>query len=155
MTERMPRSSRYPRGMVSILFLFLISVPLFAGEKSYQFGESIVKTDPESLPDGLPTGFLFPGSTIRLSGFSHGSGYVVQAQGAVYLETKSDLRTVDDFYESFITESAWKVIQSKKSEDLSFIMAESPFRKVVTIIITGQSNVSIRIYFRKSGGNDA
>ena len=144
---------RASRNLLILLVLSFTVSGVSAGER-FRFGETTVKTSPGEMPDGIPPSFRYPGSTLELSGVSSATGYVVSAQGAVAMDTADDRRTVEFYYLDVLNQSGWTIIQSQRKEDRVLIMAESPFRKLVTLILTGDGQTRIRVYFKKSGGSD-
>ncbi len=125
-------------------------------EQSYTFNDIELKSSPQTLPDEVPALFLYPGASPVFSGTLEGGGFMLFTEGAVVLSTEADLQGVESYYLKELNRNGWSIIQSNRKEGEVLIMAESPFQKLITIILRqGDSGKKpptlIKIYFKRSG----
>ena len=117
-------------------------------------GDVTVIENPERAPRELKDYFYYPRAHMILSSVYMAGSFLSTPEGAVIYETEDTPETVVKHYTGVIKDQNWTVIQTVDSPEEKMIMAESRFRKIVTIIVRGKGGASspsqIKIYFKRS-----
>lgn len=120
------------------------------GEYTLKLRNFVLTRHPASLPVELPDFFQYTnGSAIYTAVFDAGR-YNMTPEGALIYTTDDTADTVEKYYQEAIQKNGWKVIQSLHSPGEILVMAESPFSRLVTVIIRGDKPAQIKIYFKRS-----
>lgn len=115
-------------------------------------GDVIVHSHIQQIPDAFPENAIYPGAKIRHAALFTNQERWAQPQSMASFESPSTMSEIEDFYRKFLKDQDWKIIQSRKESDSILLMAESDYRKLMTVIIrTGDPFTTIRIYFKRSG----
>lgn len=136
--------------LISFIALFLFSCN-DNGEKTLRTGAFEIRENPASAPRELPTLFVYKGSTPKLAVLRDPGSYFSSPEGMTLFHTKDSVEVVSEFYRKNVEKEGWSIIQSQSSPDSSFIMAESPYQKLVTVIVRQGDPTEIKIYVKQSG----
>ena len=112
-----------------------------------------ISENPMKIPRELPEIFFYPGVDILKSGVYRSERFISAAEGVVIFQSDDPIFKIARFYNYEIKRSGWKIIQSLTNLNEHLLMVESPgirYRRLVTIIMRGNSPTIIKIYFRKS-----
>ena len=134
-------------------FCFLASCGVPVGQREYRFKNFAVFERANALPAEIPDFFRYPEAKIEYSAVFDSGRFNVQPEGAAVYSTGDSNEEVRDFYLKNIASNGWKIIQSVNNPGESLLMAESPFSKIVTIIIRGTAPSQVRIFFKGSGSD--
>lgn len=115
-------------------------------------GDVEVESNPDKLTNAFPEKTIFPGARVKYSALFRTQEFWAQPQSMASLESPSTIGEIEQYYRDYIDNENWKIIQSRKEPNSILIMAESDYRKLMTVIIRqGDPLTSIRIYFKRSG----
>ena len=114
-------------------------------QETLQFGNFTLIENPEEFPEGLPELFRYPRATMSLIGMYDAGNFLTAQEGVVLFETTDTRDAVESYYTGAFRKRGWKVIQSVNKPGERLIMAESPFQKLVTVILRGNT---IKLYFK-------
>lgn len=117
--------------------------------KYYNFGEFHLFERPDNLADDYPSLFTYKNSRIIQAG--HFGELSYNRQGVVVMQTQDDRATVFKYYNKVFSIRKWQIIQSTFLKNSAVIMAESPSRKLITIIIRNENPATIKLYFKQTG----
>lgn len=140
-----------PRFFAYALMFFLAPASVFAQPGALHLNDADLSFHGDSFPDSLPLLFFYPESRIVIEGSSRNRSFFGGKEGAVLLNTEDPAEKVSEYYNQSLAADGWRIIQSKKIEGRILLMAESPFRKIVTVIISRQKPTEIKIYYKNSG----
>ena len=94
---------------------------------------------------------IYPGSQIQLTGVFKSDAALTAPEGASYLHTEDPIEKVEESYYKVFMYNGWNIIQSHKKPGEALIMAESPFGKLLTVILRGNKGTDIKIYVKRLG----
>jgi len=107
----------------------------------------------DSLPDAFPAFSNYSGASIPILGTYKTESNLSTPEGAAFLHAADSLQTVQDYYYRSFSENGWNIIQSHTKESEALIMAESPFGKLITVIMRSNAGTDIKIYVKRLGGD--
>lgn len=141
----------------SILLLGLLLLPALFSCKGSDQGESLhvngvlLRTKPGTMPEQVPADFRYPGSEPTMSGSVEDESFFAPSEGVILFQSKDSVEKIEGYYQNVIQKYGWNIIQSRRDKGEALLMSESPFRKLVTVIIRSGDPTMIRIYYRRSG----
>lgn len=103
-----------------------------------------------NLPTEVPEAFLVPNATVRINGAFQASSFLASPESATVLETDLPAAEVIAFYNRAFAKERWHVIQSLDRGGEYLLMAESEYRKLVTVIVRSSAQTQVKIYSRRS-----
>ncbi|MDH5655118.1 MAG: hypothetical protein OEZ34_04385, partial [Spirochaetia bacterium] len=106
-----------------------------------------------SLPDTFPAFAYYKGSHNLLTGLFRSEKALATPEGAAFLQSDDSINEVEEYYNRSFRENGWSVIQSHRSETEILLMAESPFGKLITVILRAGPKTDIKVYVKRLGGD--
>ncbi len=139
------------RFFTGFLLLTTVFSSLSAQSGVIQAGGSRIERNPASLPEELQEWLLIPGASIHTTGTVTGSSFMTPGEGLAVLRSETEPSEILKYYNEEFRKNRWTVLQSGQSEGKTLIMAESPYKRLVTVIITSDRPSFIKIYYKRSG----
>jgi hypothetical protein len=140
------------RSKFLILIFFFLPVLVFAQEPvQLKAGGSTIIRHAKIFPAELQEWLNYPSSEIYLTGQVDGNTFLTPTEGVVVLQTKDTAEAVISYYETVFKKNKWSVIQTNRNDHKTLIMAESTYKRLVTLIITDNQSVIIKLYYKRSG----
>ena len=137
------------RGLiVSFIALCLLGQACTAVDQDLHihFGDTSLYTRPRKLPDDLPQNFLYKKEPVLMAG-NYGSGrYGFNRQGIMIQQSQDSIDDILQYYQKLFAREDWQIIQSVQNSTVHMLMAESPSRRLVTVVLRGEAPVQIKIY---------
>jgi hypothetical protein len=142
------------RSVLIAFFLVALAISCRGSEQeTFALKNAVISTGQKELPESYPAFTRYPGSQILISGIYTDTSLFEDPEGAAVLKTADDSERVGRYYATSFEKSGWNVIQSHRQGEEILIMAESPFRRLVTVVLRGSGPTLIRLYTKRPGGN--
>ncbi len=144
----------YPNRTI-LLLVYLAAAGLTACDpgteaRELKVGEVTVTENPARPPKELIEHFHYPRGRLVLSSVYMAGSFLATPEGALFYETDEPSEQVIQYYAEKIKEQDWTVIQTIDRPAEKLIMAESRFRKIVTVVARGAGPTQIKVYFKRS-----
>jgi len=137
---------------VNLLLLLVSALPLAcvqdSKEKTIRIEETTLVTEPGSLPASFPEFARYPSGTIRITGSCCSS-----SEGAALIHTDDATDKIERYYLTAFQKYGWNIIQSYKKKGELLIMAESPLKPLLTVIVRDENPAQIRLLATPKTGN--
>jgi len=143
--------------IVPFLFPLLFSGFVFscggdaAGEgRTLQFNGFTLEQSPERFPDLIPVSFRYPDARIQKAAVYDRDPFLSSTQGAAVFQTADSPEEVAEFYREAFERNGWQLIQTHSAEGERLLMAESPSRRLFTVIVRGASPATVKTYIKQA-----
>lgn len=127
--------------------------PTDGSPRELKVGDVTLVENPDRVPRELKDYFQYPRGRLVLSGVYMAGSFLSTPEGALVYETDDPPEKIIEHYEEVIGKENWNVIQTLTQPEERMIMAESRFRKIVTIIVRAEqagAPTRIKVYFKRS-----
>ncbi len=139
-----------PEAALALLALVALSLSCGRAPRTLEFDGFTIFTNPEEAPALVPSGFLYPGARVVQSAVYERDPYLSNSEGMVLLETDDPADKLLGYYAEAFRKNGWQIIQSHLKPGEYQLIAESPSRRLATIILRGESPVQIKLYLRQA-----
>lgn len=136
--------------LVLAAWLAVACQPAEGETRELKVGDVTMTQNPLKPPRELKEYFHYPNGKLTFSTVYMAGSFLSTPEGALLYTTEDTPDQVIAHYTDVIEENEWTVIQTVNREDERLIMAESRFRKIVTVIVRGQGPSEIKVYFKRS-----
>ncbi len=128
--------------VLAILLIILFSgfSSLYAEEKSetLKFDQIVIHRFPEELPRAFSEQLIPENSQVTIgTEFSKTliDSYTDGSESFLLIETSKTFEEIITFYEKFLKENDWKILQKNKTEKKAIYLTESSTRRTLAIVI--------------------
>ncbi|MCC6275702.1 MAG: hypothetical protein IT569_07580 [Leptospiraceae bacterium] len=136
-----------------ILFVYVIMLfPLFSQskEKVWHYEKLTIRENPEQRPKAIQKEFIPDGGNLLYSTEFRGS-FGDSVESVVIYGHSLDLKSLNLFYDLIFKNLEWKVLQKELLEKKSVYLAEGPSRRMITILLSDESDKRIiKIFLKKA-----
>lgn len=115
-----------------------------------QFNGFALEDSPGEFPDLIPVSFRYPEARIRKTAVYDRDPFLSSTQGALVFESDDSPEAIESFYREAFAVNGWQLIQTHAGEGERLLMAESPSRRLFTVIIRGSSPASVKAYIKQA-----
>jgi hypothetical protein len=136
----------------AVLALAMLAFTLSCGRapRTLEFDGFSIHSNPEEAPSLVPSAFVYPGARVVQSAVYERDPYLSNSEGMVLLETDDPADKLLGYYAEAFRKNGWQVIQSHLKPGEYQLIAESPSRRLATLILRGESPVQIKLYLRQA-----
>lgn len=112
-------------------------------------GYAIYK-NPAQLPEAFPRAFRPPQARIIQVAVYNREPYLSAAEGVAEFEMTLEMPEALKHYQNAFSEAGWQIIQSHLEPKRSLLIAESPSRRLATLILTEDSALRGILFIRQA-----
>lgn len=136
--------------LLALLALCALSLACGRAPRTLEFDGFTIRSNPEEAPALVPSAFIYPGARVVQSAVYERDPYLSNSEGMVLLESSDPADKLLGYYAEAFRKNGWQVIQSHLKPGEYQLIAESPSRRLATLILRGESPVEIKIYLRQA-----
>ncbi len=134
-----------------ILSFALIGVPgCGPGERAVRFENYAIYERPAQLPDAFPRSFRPPQATLLRVAIHNREPYRSAAEGMAEFETELSMEAALQHYQDAFQKAGWQIIQSNLDESETLLIAESPSRRLASLILRKKEKLHGVLFIRQA-----
>ncbi|MBE7436910.1 MAG: hypothetical protein HS115_00535 [Spirochaetales bacterium] len=136
------------RFLILPLLLFLLSGCW--NEPALETSE--ITLDREAAQD-LPSYLIPSGARVLINGSYNSGSFLAFPESATIFASEKSREELIAFFMAAFKKERWNIIQSMDRPGESLLMAESDYRKLITVLVRDGESRTIKIYTRSSADN--